>query len=339
MSNPEQNLQKMNKHAKVLLSDSDNSPLAPNAKKRNIVFVVNPIAGHTNKDNFPYLVNKHIDKDRFNASIEFTREPGHATKIAAEAVSKGADIVVAVGGDGTINEVSRCLINSTAALGIIPSGSGNGLARHLHIPVNFEKALQIINNGFICTIDTAKINHEVFVSIAGVGFDALVAKLFAKDPHRGFLTYFKIVAARYPQYRPKKYKLILDDSKVIETEALFIALANSNQFGYNTTIAPEAKLNDGLIDVCIVQKPYIFEMPIVINLLFLNMIHKSRYVEIHKAKKISLYRDKNRVVNLDGEPVKINQDLHIEIVPSSLNVIIANTLSHEEEKRRYRLFY
>lgn len=329
----------MNNSGDVLLSDTIKQPPDPGANKRNIVFVVNPIAGHTNKENFPSLVDKYIDSKRFNTSVEFTRGQGHATQITADAVKQGADIVVAVGGDGTINEVARCLIHTNTTLGIIPSGSGNGLARHLNIPVNFEKALQIINTGHNCVIDTAQINNVVFVSIAGVGFDALVAKLFAKDPHRGFLTYFKIVASRYPLYRPKKYRLVLDNDKVIETEALFIALANSNQFGYNTTIAPEAKLNDGLLDVCIVQKPYIFEMPIVINLLFLNMIHRSRYVEIHKTKKISLYRDKNRTVNLDGEPVKIEKDLHIEIVPSSLNVIIANSLLYEEEKRRYRLFY
>ena len=296
--------------------------LTENHRKKRIRFIVNPIAGHSGKESFPAFVEQVLQHDKFSNEICFTDFPGHATTLATEAVQAGFEMVVAVGGDGTINEVARCLIHSQTALGIIPSGSGNGLARHLNIPLDFEGALRIINNCHQVKIDTVKINKEVFVSIAGVGFDALVAKHFARDPNRGFFAYFKIVAARYPNYRPKRYRLILDDSKIIETEALFISLANSNQFGYNTTIAPEASLNDGLIDVCIVEKPYLVEMPIIINLLFLKMIHKSKYVKIFKASKVELIRDKNRVVNLDGEPVKLKKNLQAEVDPLSLNVII-----------------
>lgn len=293
-----------------------------NAPKQRIRFIVNPIAGHAGKEEFPVFVDRYLDHAIFDFEICFTERAGHATELAKEALINQFDVVVAVGGDGTINEVARCLINTTTTFGIIPSGSGNGLARHLNIPLNFEGALDIINQGHKVKIDTVNINKEVFVSIAGVGFDALVAKHFAKDPNRGFFTYFKIVAARYPNYKPKKYTLILDDHETIETEALFISLANSNQFGYNTTIAPDASLNDGMIDVCIVQKPFIFEMPLIINLLFLKMIHKSKYVNIHKAKKVLLIRDKNRVINLDGEPIKLKKDLIAEVNPLSLLVII-----------------
>lgn len=293
-----------------------------NQPKKRIRFIVNPIAGHSGKESFPAIAERILNKVHFDHEVCFTDAPGHASQLAKEAVAAGFDIVVAVGGDGTINEVARCLIQTNTTLGIVPSGSGNGLARHLNIPIDFEGALEIINKGHQVKIDTVNISGEVFVSIAGAGFDALVAKHFAKDPNRGFFTYFKIVAARYPQYKPKHYTLILDDKKTIETEALFISLANSNQFGYNTTIAPDASLNDGLIDVCIVQKPFIFEMPIIINLLFLKMIHKSKYVTIHKASKVELRRDKNRVINLDGEPVKLKKNLIATVNPLSLNVII-----------------
>lgn len=291
-------------------------------EKKRVRFIVNPIAGHQTKTGFPDLAGRLLDKERFDFDIVFTDHPGHATSLANEAVAAQFDFVVAVGGDGTINEVARCLIHTKTTLGIIPSGSGNGLARHLNIPIDMESALQIFNKGHVVKIDTVKINQEVFVSIAGVGFDALVAKNFAKDPNRGFFTYFKIVASRYPNYKPKHYTLVLDDEKTIETDALFISLANSNQFGYNTTIAPEASLNDGLIDVCIVQKPYLFEMPIIINLLFLKMIHISKHVTIHKARKVILQREKNRVINLDGEPVKLKKNLVAEVDPLSLSVII-----------------
>lgn len=290
--------------------------------KCRIRFIVNPIAGHSTKEEFPAIVERIIDKAKFDYEIVFTQYAGHASLLANEAVELNFDVVVAVGGDGTINEVARCLIQSKATLGIVPSGSGNGLARHLNIPIHFEGALHNINRGHRVKIDTVNISGQVFVSIAGVGFDALVAKHFAKDTHRGFFTYFKIVAGRFTNYKPKQYTLILDDEQTIETEAFFISLANSNQFGYNTTIAPDASLNDGMIDICIVQKPTIFEMPLILNLLFLKMIHKSKYVNIYKARKVKLIREKNRVVNLDGEPVKLTKDLIAEVNPLSLNVII-----------------
>lgn len=305
----------------------------PANKMKTIRFIVNPHAGHGSKDELPSLISRVLSERDFSWEVVFTAKPGHASQLAREAVEAGTTLIVAVGGDGTINEVARCLIGTDATLGIIPAGSGNGLARHLRIPINPQRALQLLVNGHASRIDTGLINNkEVFVSLAGVGFDALVAKHFANDPDRGFLGYFRIVAQRYPSYKPKKYRLTIDGTQTIETEALFITMANSNQFGYNTTIAPEAKLNDGLMDVCIVRKPPIFEMPIVLNLLFLNMIHLSKHVEIIKAKSVLMERDKNRVVNVDGEPVKISQNLQFDIVPSSLNVIIPKFTSDEEIK-------
>lgn len=298
-----------------------------------VFFVVNPIAGHNPKDHFPELVRRQLEMFDFITHIAYTKSAGHATALANEAVQKGFDYVVAVGGDGTINEVARCLIGTETTLGIIPTGSGNGLARHLGIPIHPEKALKLLAEGHRTKIDTGLINgKEVFVSLAGVGFDALVAKHFAKYPNRGFMGYLRIVAQRYYHYRPKQYRILIDDHKTIDTSALFITMANSNQFGYNTTIAPEAQLNDGLMDVCIVQKPPLLDMPVLLNLLFLNKIHESKYVEIIKAQKVELRRSKNRVVNVDGEPKKIARNLQFNILPSSLNVMIPNTLHDEKAK-------
>lgn len=290
--------------------------------KKTIWFIVNPVAGVGNKQTFPQLVAQTIDKSLYNYEIIFTKKQGHATTLSQDAVRNRIDIVAAVGGDGTINEVARSLIHSDTVLGLVPGGSGNGLARHLNIPLSAEGALKLINTDKTTKIDTGIINGRPFVSIAGVGFDALVAKEYAKLSHRGFLSYFRIVAGRYQGYKPKRYKLILDNDVVIEKDALFITMANSNQFGYNTKIAPNAKLNDGLIDVCVVEKPNIFEMPLIINLLFLKMIHHSKYVHIHKATQVEVYRDKNRYINLDGEPVKLSKNLHIVVNPLSLNIII-----------------
>ncbi|MCK9451630.1 MAG: YegS/Rv2252/BmrU family lipid kinase [Bacteroidales bacterium] len=298
-------------------------------KKKKLLFIVNPISGSSHKESFPGLVDSLLDKSKYDYEIKYTERAGHASEISKTAVAENVDVVVAVGGDGTINEVARCLVNTTTQLGIIPSGSGNGLARHLNIPLNFEGALRLINKGVCSKIDTATIHDEVFISIAGVGFDALVAKLFAENTNRGFFTYFKIVAAKFQSYKPKHYTLILDNKTTIETDALFIAFANSSQFGYNTTIAPEAKLNDGLLDVCVVEKPPIFEMPLIINLLLLKRIHKSKFVQIYKASEILVKRNKNRTINLDGEPLKLKKNLKIQVNPLSLNVLMPKT--YEEE--------
>jgi len=300
-------------------------------KKKKLLFIVNPISGSSHKESFPGFVDSLLDKSTYDYEIKYTERAGHASEISKAAVAENVDVVVAVGGDGTINEVARCLVNTTTQLGIIPSGSGNGLARHLNIPLNFEGALRLINKGVCSKIDTATINNEVFISIAGVGFDALVAKLFAENANRGFFTYFKIVAAKFQSYKPKHYTLILDNKTTIETDALFIAFANSSQFGYNTTIAPEAKLNDGLLDVCVVEKPPIFEMPLIVNLLLLKRIHKSKFVQIYKASEILVKRNKNRTINLDGEPLKLKKNLKIRVNPLSLNILMPKTYEEENQ--------
>ena len=290
--------------------------------KTRVVFIVNPIAGNSHTELFPDFVKRVLNHNRFCYEIVFTEYAGHAIALGNEAAKSEFDLVVAVGGDGTINEVARELIHSDKILGIIPSGSGNGLARHLNIPLNFEGALRLINTGNQSKIDTATINDRAFISIAGVGFDALVAEKFANDPNRGFLTYFKLAAANYQSYQPETYTIIIDHKREIVAEALFISLANSSQFGYNTTIAPQAVLNDGLIDLCIVEKPTIFDMPLIANLLLLKMIHKSKFVTIHKARHVEIKRSGNRVVNIDGEPLMLEKDLVIDINPLSLNIII-----------------
>lgn len=290
--------------------------------KKRILFIVNPISGIHKKTNFPKLVENIIDHEKFDTEIIFTQYARHATEIAQDAVIKKYDIVVACGGDGTVNQVSSCLIDTDVILGIIPFGSGNGLARHLHFSLKPENALEAINSGIPTKIDTATINGQPFVSIAGIGFDAYVARKYASVIHRGFFSYLKIIAKSFTTYRQKKYTLILNNEETISTNALFISFANSNQFGYNATIAPKANLADGFLDVCIVKKPILFEIPVLANLLLLKMVHLSRYVKIIKASDIKVVNLKNKYVNLDGEPLKIKGDLHIYVKPLSLNILI-----------------
>ena len=290
--------------------------------KKNILFIINPISGVRRGNHLSNSIEKYIDREKFNYELKYTQYPGHAIKLSKEGVEKKIDIIVAVGGDGTINEVASQMINSKVVLGIVPLGSGNGLARHLGIPRLVASALKLINDFQVTDIDTASINGKPFISIAGVGFDAKVARLFAKVKRRGFFSYANLITNNYIRYKPKKYKIEFDDGKTINPEALFISFANSNQFGYNTAIAPNAQLRDGQLDICIVQKPNIFRLPIIANLMLLRAIDKSQYVETIRASHFRVRQTRNRVVNIDGEAFRISKKLEIKVNPLSLLVII-----------------
>ena len=290
---------------------------------RKIRFIVNPASGsiRSRSKGIEQLIEQHLDKKLFDPEIIFSPAPSMLQTLSREAADQGIDVVVAVGGDGSVNGVARGLIGSKAILGIIPMGSGNGLARHLNIPMNAARAIEILNSGKTILIDTISINDNQFVSIAGVGFDALVADRFAQSGSRGLLTYLKIVTRTYPFYKPQKYLLDID-GEMVKRRALFISFANSDQFGYNFSIAPTADITDGLMDVCIVQKIPIFKAPQIAHLLLAKKIDKSNYVEIIKAKQVFLCRGKNEVINIDGEPVFLSRNLSLKVNHLALRVVI-----------------
>ncbi len=294
--------------------------------KHKIIFIVNPISGHHNKSHFPNLVENYIDKNKYDYTIVFTEYANHATELTMKAIDDGYEYIAAVGGDGTINEVAKCMIGKEQTLIIIPLGSGNGLARHLGLPFKVEKLIkEVINNGKKYKIDTATMNGVPFISIAGIGFDAMIADYFAKDENRGFLTYAKLITEKYPNYRQKEYTLILDDNKTIECKPFFVTFANSSQFGYNAEISPKASVQDGFLDVCIFKKPNILEIPIMATYFLAKQIDKSNFIDIHKAKKIQVFRKVDEVANVDGEPVEMSKDIIVEIKPLSLNILLQNT--------------
>ncbi|MBN2614202.1 MAG: diacylglycerol kinase family lipid kinase [Bacteroidales bacterium] len=290
--------------------------------KTTVLFIINPISGTRRRSNVRHTVNRYLDKNKFEYKFKYTAYSGHAEKLSREAVQNKTDIIVAVGGDGTINEVASQMIGSDSVLGIIPLGSGNGLARHLGIPRIIPRAIRQINKYNVTSIDTATLNGVPFVSIAGVGFDAKVARLFSKSQKRGFFTYAHLITNNFIKYKPKKYELRFEDGKVIRTQALFISFANSNQFGYNTAIAPNALLKDGQLDICIVEKPNFFELPIIANLLLLRAIDKSQYVKTIRASKFEIRQKRNRWINIDGEARKLSKKIEVVVAPQSLKVII-----------------
>lgn len=292
--------------------------------KKKIIFIVNPVSGNFNKQNFPQLVDKFIDKEKYDYKTVFTERPYHAKELTNQAIIDQFDVVVAVGGDGTVNEIGGCLIGKKQTFAVVPYGSGNGLAHCLHLPLNPKTIItEIINNGQTTKIDTATINGIPFISIAGIGFDAYIAEFFARDSNRGFKTYAKNIIGKYGDFMPENYMLILDDTTTLNCTPLFITFANSNQFGFKAEIAPKASITDGLLDVCIFKKPPVVEIPYVACRLMTKQIDRTRFMETYKAKKIKIIRPKEDMVNLDGEPIWMSKELTVEVNSLSLNILLS----------------
>lgn len=292
-------------------------------EKKRVLFIVNPASGPQNEtaDEFAALVSAHIDSTVIDYQIAITQYALHATELSKKAVEQNMDIVVAVGGDGTVNEVASSLIGSHTALGIIPAGSGNGLAHHLKIPFNLPEAITTINTGRLLLMDTVSVNDIPFLSIAGIGFDALVADKFAGNSTRGLMSYLNIVSSEYISYQPLDYEISIDGNKDTY-KALFISFANSDQFGYNTSIAPEARVDDGLMDVCIVSKIPLYSIPFVAPMLLVRQVHRTPFVDIIKASEVVVHTSDELIVNIDGEPVTMKGPLRFSLIPHSLKVVI-----------------
>ncbi len=289
--------------------------------KKQITFIINPISGGINKQHFPSLIGRYIDRNQFDIEINFTKSAQHNIDLAQQAVAEKKDIVVAVGGDGTINHIAKYLVNSNVLFGIIPQGSGNGLARHLRIPLNDKKALQIINKLHTKKIDAGMANDQFFVNVAGAGFDAHVSWMFANAPKRGFWSYAKITLNEYQAYKPHSYEIQVD-GKVTHKEAFIVCVANGSQYGNNAFIAPQANLDDGLFDVSILKPFKSWSMPLIGLEMFMKKYGNSRYVDTIKGHEITIKRPSDGVFNIDGEPILMDKNIHIRMIHEAINVIV-----------------
>ena len=292
--------------------------------KQKIRFIINPISGKKHKDRLPQQIEEHLDSSRFDYEIYISQYAGHAAILAKEAINQDIDILAVAGGDGSINEVGTPLIGTDIALAVIPCGSGNGLSRCLDIPLDPIKALQVINENHRRKIDTVTVNEQPFISISGTGYDAKVAEDYSKDPHRGFETYFRYILRDYITMKEQPYTIILPE-ETMEVNAFFISFANSNQMGYDFPISPHASLWDGKVDLCIVQKPNPLELPIMGGYMIDGMMDKAPKVKIIQTPEATIIRPKADVINLDGESVMMEKDLHLKVNPLSLNIICNET--------------
>ncbi|BEG98557.1 diacylglycerol/lipid kinase family protein [Bacteroides sedimenti] len=292
-------------------------------EKKKILFIVNPISGTQNKKIILNQLSERIDKNKYDIEIKYTERAGHAVEIAAQAASEKVYCVTAIGGDGTINEIARSLIHTDTALGIIPCGSGNGLARHLHIPMDSRKAIDIINQGLISAIDYGKINEIPFFCTCGVGFDAFVSLKFAAAGRRGILTYLEKTLHETLKYKPETYEVESEDEKT-NYKAFLIACGNASQYGNNAYIAPQASLEDGLMNVTILEPFTVLDVPSLAFQLFNKTLDQNSRIKTFKSKKIKIHRTNSGVVHFDGDPIIMDKEINVEIIEKGLHVITPN---------------
>lgn len=290
-------------------------------EKKKIQFIINPFAGKKSKDQIPSIIERLLNHDHFEYDLKYTKYGGHAEEIAQKAVSDNVDAVIAVGGDGTINEISTALVHTGIPLGIIPGGSGNGLSMHLGIGRNKSRAIGIINQFNTKIIDTALVNGKLYVNMAGVGIDGLVAYKTKLNASRGFTTYFKGAIMESIRYKNQAYKVEID-GKAFEGKFLSVNVANGSMFGYHFTVAPEADTSDGLVDTLMIHDAHKMDYFGNAWRFFTKRIHKSKLASTNKSTSLKITAYENTYMHIDGEGYPCEAgELEFEVRPHSLRVI------------------
>jgi diacylglycerol kinase (ATP) len=290
--------------------------------KTKIAFVINPVSGTRKKDHVPGLIDQILDKNKYEPVIVLTQRAGHATELTREFVAQGVPIVVSVGGDGTVNEIGRALVETNTAMGILPFGSGNGLARHMQIPMDTAKAIELFNHSKISAVDYGKANDVVFFCTCGVGFDAHIGHQFATAPKRGFLSYAKITLREFRNYKPQHYKFQLD-KETTERDAFLITFANANQWGNNAFVNPKADIQDGIMEICIAASKFpIWAVPSIAIRLFNKTLDRSKYMTTLKSNSVIVDRESAGIFHFDGEPAETGKTINIKIIKGGLKMVV-----------------
>ncbi|HRN94152.1 MAG: diacylglycerol kinase family lipid kinase [Chitinophagales bacterium] len=296
--------------------------------RKRIMFIINPISGVARKEGIPEQIARFLDYVQYDFTIRYTQYAGHATEIAKEAVEDGYEVVCAVGGDGSINEIAQSLVNTQTALGIIPFGSGNGLASHLSIPArNAQGAIDVLNNSKPIMIDAVSTNKGYFFSCAGFGLDSSVARRFKHHAIRGFLSYvWAIISELFFYFIPFHAKVKIDEVEIERDFYLFTAF-NANQYGYNFGPFPFTSLKDGLLDVIVINKFPLWKLLYIFFCLALKRADLIKEAETFRAKKIEIKGDPKRVYQFDGDHFIFHDDLVMEIEPQCLKVLVPEKLN------------
>lgn len=288
---------------------------------KNIAFIINPISGGVNKRKLPKQIEKELDHSRWLENIVFTEYAGHATELARQFATMGFDAVVAVGGDGTVNEVVCGVRDTKTALGVIPTGSGNGFARHIGMSLRISRAIEQINHGEAIKADYGLVNGHPFVCTCGIGFDALIADRFANAGARGMKTYMQSILRDLFSYQPETY-IIKGDDVELNPQAFLVTFANANQWGNDAFIAPKASIQDGKMDIAVLSKFPLIAAPSLAFNLFTKRIDTDKFMNTIQTKQVTVIREKEGPMHVDGEPIQMPRELTIQIVEDGLRVLV-----------------
>ena len=297
-------------------------------ENKKVFFIINKYSGTGYQPEVEGKITTRCGALNMECTIELTQGRGHATELAKRAVREGFKLVFAMGGDGTVNEVARGLVHSDVTMGILPKGSGNGLARHLGIPLKFPSMLELLNSTRTIAMDTISINEHLSVNVSGIGFDGHIAGLFGRNGKRGLIGYGKLVVREFFRFKEFCTHLVVDD-QLLTRDTFILALANSSQFGNNARVAPEASVCDNRIDVCFIRKVPLYQTLGFIRKMFDGTLHQSSFVEIVRAQKITIDFLEPMPFHIDGESMEPVKNFSIKIQPGSLKMLVP---IHQKDK-------
>ena len=289
---------------------------------KKICFIVNPISGIGKPKKTEWLVSKLLDTSVFDFEIIYTNARGHATELAKDAAIRNYDIVVAVGGDGSVNEVAKGLIGTNTAMALIPAGSGNGFARHIKTPIDIENAIVLLNNYSIETVDTWKLNEHFFLNIAGIGFDGHIAHLFESYGKRGLSSYAKLIFNEFKKYKCSDYILEIDGKKITVHNVFLMSISNASQYGNNAYVNKMSSIQDGIAEICLLKKFPLVASPLIALKMFSNSLSDSKYATTYSGKQITIMKGSNKT-HIDGDAIDTASTISISCNPKSLKIVVA----------------
>lgn len=289
--------------------------------KQQILFIINPVSGVRKKKNIPKLIEDYLDSIKFEYKIIYTEYSGHGYELATNAVKEGIDIVCAIGGDGSVHDVGTALFETDATLAIIPTGSGNGYARHFNIPLRLKEAIFVINQMKTRKVDVGVMNNHPFLSTAGFGFDAHISACFSDLHKRGMWNYVRLIVKEYFFYKEQTFTYSIDGNQKLKSKDLMCAVSNATEFGNGFCISPYSNVQDGKMELVLLKKIPWIKAPFVARKFFKRKPQTSRYVKITSFNQLELEFESKKA-HSDGEPIKLNSPVKIETKQKALNLIV-----------------
>jgi diacylglycerol kinase (ATP) len=292
-----------------------------NNEVKKVLFIINKFSGGSFHPAFEGKIIDACEQQGLECSIEFTKNRGHATELSREVVSlKTFDLVVAVGGDGTVNEVAQGLLRSAVPMAILPKGSGNGLARHLGISMDLTKSMKALFSSQVIEMDTFTLNGRLSLNVSGIGFDGHVANLFKDSTKRGLQGYAKVTINEFVRFKEFEAEITMGE-KQINRKGFIVAIANSSQYGNNARIAPAASVCDELLHVCFLKKVPAYRLDFIYNF-FAGKIEETSFCEIMESRNMTIKVNTPVAFHIDGEPCGVDTEFKVEILPASLKMMV-----------------